>query len=226
MVEVHFQCRFPYTLVPPKWTYRLGLGLILMWKNLPQITRFAQERRGYGDTNSGLGLEYPTRPERVGYVRFWRWNWKVRGKIRTNKFYFPEADYLAALAALLRVHEKHEDAERIAAIMPLPAVELLPVPDPYDLANYSFNTYSPEIKHAHRLILEQRDFALAAKRAEAREGFTVPDGSGLSYLPDGSLLMHLAHGRTLAISEVFYLEFLYALRDAAKHARAYTPTEA
>lgn len=221
MLEVRFDRRFPYTLVPRKWTYREALGMILMWRNLSQIVQFAIEKRGYGNTDSGVGIEYPTRADRQGYIRIWRWKWHVHKKIKSKKYHIPKADYLAALVALLRVQDKHDDAERIRALMPLPPVELLPIPDPYDVSNYSFRTLEHDVRHALRLILEQRDFARAIERAENREGFTVEDGSGLSYEADGSLLMHLPHGRTQAISETLYLELLHALHQAAKDAQVY-----
>jgi hypothetical protein len=89
-------------------------------------------------------------------MRFWRWQWpqsekKKKGKLR--QWHFPEADYLATLAALLRVKGREPEAT------------LLPFPAPYDISNYTFNReFTDEIRQSMRLILDQRDFALAHQR--------------------------------------------------------------
>ncbi|HRI64141.1 MAG TPA: hypothetical protein PK156_07880 [Polyangium sp.] len=218
MDTVHFVPRCQYTIVPRKWTYRYSLGLIERWRNLGDVVRFAQERRGYGDTDWGCGIEYPTRPERRGFVRVWRWQWLEKNKIRTRKFHFPEADYLATLAALLRVNGRVDEAATIAQIMALPNVDLLPVADPYDISNYGFNVWSREIQHASRLIVEQESFALAAERAAAREGFVLRDGSGVSYAADGNVVLHLPHDRTSHLAEADYLKLVGELGRAASRA--------
>jgi len=222
MTSVQFTARCKYTIVPRKWTYRFSLGMIERWGDLRSVVRFAQERRGYGDTNSGVGIEYPVRPERRDDIRFWRWQWHVKKKIKTRKWHFPEADYLATLAALLRAKGWDEDAAKIAAIRPLPKVDILPVADPYDLSNYSFNTWIPDMMDALRLILEQESFVLATERAEQRLSFSVADGSGVDYLVDGSIELRLAHGRKKSMPEADYLRVLQeAQTTAAAACRTY-----
>jgi hypothetical protein len=222
MTSVQFIARCSYTIVPRKWTYRFSLGMIERWPDLRSVVRFAQERRGYGDTNSGVGIEYPVRPERRDDIRFWRWDWRVKGKIKTRKYHFPEADYLATLAALLRVKGWDEDAAKIAAIRPLPKVDFLPVADPYDLSNYSFHSWIPNMMDVMRLIVEQESFVLATERAENRLSFSVADGSGVDYLPDGSIELRLAHGRKKTMPEADYLRLLQeAQTTAAAACRTY-----
>jgi hypothetical protein len=215
---VEFTGRYKYTIVPRKWTYRFSLGMIERWRDLHSVVQFAQERRGYGDTDSGVGIEYPVRPERRDEIRIWRWVWRVKGKIHTRKYHFPEADYLATLAALLRVKGWDEDAKKIAAIRPLPQVDILPVPDPYDFSNYSFSRWIPDIMDVLRLIVEQESYALAMERAATRQGFVVADGSGVAYLPDGSLELRLAHGRKKMVAEADYLRLLHEAHASATNA--------
>lgn len=210
MPELSFSGRCPFTLVPYRWTYRLALGLIEMWRDLDAVARFALERRGYGNTDSGFGLEYPTRPDRQGMVRYWRWDWSVR-PLKTRKWHFPEADYLATLVARLRVAGKDELASPIVALMPLPEVTLLPHPDPYDIANYTFHCvhdFSYAFQHSLRMILDQRDFTRARERLTNRLPFTLPDGSGIEYRAAGKLILHLHHGHQQETTEEFYLSVL------------------
>jgi hypothetical protein len=216
MVELFYSLRCRYTIVPFHWTYRLSLGLIESWRNIDDMARFARERRGYGNTDSGFGLDYPTRPDRQGMVRFWRWDWRFK-RIKSRKFHFPEADYLATLAARLRVVGKNELAEQIALIMPLPDVQLLPKPDPYDISNYNFRniqlcTY--ELRHCLRIILDQRDFDLARERIRGRTPFTLADGSWIEYGEEGRLVLHLHRGHTQETTEDFYLSVLDASEKA------------
>ncbi len=218
---MQFYPRNKYTLVPRKWTYRYSLGIMWMierYSSLHRVVEFARKRSDFGETDFGCGIEYPTRPDRQGYVRFWRWNWNEKSKVKTRKFHVPEADYLAVLAARLRLEGWHAELEQIAAMADLPPVELLPVPDPYDVSNYGITTWLPQINHALRLILEQENFDLAAQRAHDRQGFVVADGSGVSYLSDGTIALNLPHGRTVTMLEADYLQILQAARIAARDA--------
>lgn len=228
-LEISFAAQCRYTIAPYRWTYRLSLGLVESWRNLDDIARFALKRVGYGNTDSGFGLEYPTREDRKGMVRFWRWDWRRPGRIRTRKYHFPEADYLATLAARLRVVGKDELAGPIARMMPLPDVELLPRPDPYDISNYRLHNprqLSYELGHCQRFILDQRDFALARQRLHDRAPFILPDGSRLEHGEDGRMVLHTQRGHTQETTVVFYLSVLdaterayraWASRDASRH---------
>jgi len=225
-VELTFTPRCGYTICPYAWTYRLALGLIESWPDLSQVAEWALRRSGYGNTDSGFGLEYPTRPEKAGLVRFWRWEWRTNRRVRTRKFHFPEADYLATLVALLRIRGFQSEAEAVArtALDALPVVQLMPSPDPYDLANYSFKEgYTHDVRQCMRLILDQRDFSLAAQRAVARKGFAVMDGSRLEYLGGGKLRLYLQRGHTQEVSEELYVHLLENVQravqrwDAAAH---------
>jgi hypothetical protein len=203
-----FTPRSDFTLCPYKWTYRLSLAHIEGWRDLDGVVKMAQVRGGYAQEYSGI-----EHAKQVGQMRFWRWQWPSngnrRGKIR--QWHFPEADYLATLAALLRVKGQESEAELVSQLLqtPLPDVTLLPLPDPYDLSNYTFNQkFTDTIRQSVRLILDQRDFALANQRAERREGFTVADGSQLVYRESGEILMTLHCGRSVTVSEALYREVL------------------
>ena len=206
MVELSFVPNCPYTIHPHKWTYRLALGLILSWRDLNDVANFARRRGSYGNTDSGFGLEYPTRPEKIGQVRFWRWSWQTNGRVKYRKYHFPEADYLATLVALLKLRGLSTDGLETDS---LPTVQLEESPDPYDLSNYGFNQeFSYDARHALRLILDQRDFVLADARAQDRQGFSVADGSRLEYLDNGKIRLILQRGFTQEIDEVLYLHLL------------------
>lgn len=211
VLELTFSGRCRYTIFPYHWTYRVALGLIESWPDLLQVADFAERRIGYGNTDSGFGLEYPTRPDRAGLVRFWRWNWRIKGRVKTRKFHFPEADYLATLAARLRQADLLGQAQAIENMHSggLPQVQLLPEPDPYDLSNYGLRgEVCAEAFPCLRMILEQRDFALASARAAARQGFTLPDGSQLRYLSKARLGLVLHSGHNLEVAESLYLKLL------------------
>lgn len=205
-IELSFVPKCPYTIEPYKWTYRLALGLILSWPNLGDVADFARRRGSYGNTDSGFGLEYPTRPERAGQVRFWRWTWRLNGRVKTRKYHFPEADYLATLVALLRVLGLSTDG---LDTQPLPEVELHQAPDPYDVSNYQFKqNFNYDALQAMRMILNQRDFALAKSRAQSRQNFSLEDGSRLEYQEGATIRLFLQRDLVQDIDEALYLHLL------------------
>lgn len=214
--QLSFTPRSNYTIQPHKWTYRLSLAHIEGWRDLASVVRTAHVRGGY--SQEYCGIEHA---KRAGQMRFWRWQWpqsdkqgKRRGKIR--QWHFPEADYLATLAALLRVKGQESEAVHVAQLspMPLPEVQLLPTPDPYEFSNYTFNReFTDEIRQCLRLILDQRDFARAQQRAERREGFSVTDGSHLVYQESGKILLTLHCKRTVEVSEALYCDLLGRVQE-------------
>ncbi len=216
MVRLFFTPQCAYTISPYKWTYRLSLGFIESWPDLLGVAKMAQERGGYHFDYSGIA--HATRPERTGQMRFWRWQWSEKGKKKgkARSYHFPECDYLATLVALLRVRGELAAAEAVAesAQQPLPEVQLLALPDPYDIYNYSYDKeYTYDAKQCLRMILDQRDFALTTKRAVAREGFGVEDGSRLAYRDDGTILLTLQRGHTQHVSEELYGHLLRSAQE-------------
>jgi hypothetical protein len=214
MVEFCFTPRSNYTISPHKWTYRLSLAHIDGWRNLDHVVEIALARGGYSQEYAGIA--HCRDETHRGKMQFWRMQWTdktgPRGKVR--QFHFPEVDYLATLSARLLIDGRADDAAgvRALAIEPLPDIVLLPVPDPYELSNYSFNKeFTYEVRHTVRLILDQRDFALAQRRAERREGYTIADGSRLVYLAEGQVRLHLPHGHTQDVSEVLYRDLITRL---------------
>ena len=215
MIAVTFQGRFPYTISPHRWTYPKALGTMLAWGNLKDVARFAIERRGYGNTDSGVGLDYPERPDRAGQVRIWRWDWSRR-KIKTRSFHLPEADYLATLVGLLRLRGMVEQAETVEALQPLPTVTVTNVPDPFYIGNYALEPFTYDAYHALRLTLELRNFDRAAEIFQAHEAVTFPDGSGISFPGDGAAHLTLVRGRTAQVSIDLYEAILAQARKATR----------
>ena len=211
MVEVSFQRRFPYTISPHRWTYPKALGTMLAWHNLDDVARFAVERRGYGNTDSGVGLDYPKKEDRAGQVRIWYWDWS-HPKLKTRSFHIPEVDYLATLAGLLRLRGHVEQAEAIEALQPLPTVTVTNIPDPFYIGNYVLEPFTYDAYHALRLTLELRDFDRASELFQARETVTLPDGSGLSFPDDGTVFLTLVRGRTTQVSVELYETILAQAR--------------
>ena len=68
----------------------------------------------------------------------------------------------------------------------------------------------------HALILDQRDFSLAAQRAVARKGFAVMDGSRPEYLGGGKLRLYLQRGYTQEVSEELSVHLLENVQQAAQ----------
>jgi hypothetical protein len=216
MVTLTFTARCPYTICPYKWTYRLSLGFILNWRDPLEVAKIALKRGGYSFDYHGIGPS-----KHAGQLRFWRWQWSEKSgcKGKERAFHFPEYDYLATLGALLRLNGEESLAQSVEqlATEPLPEVRLLPIPDPYDLSNYTFSReFTGDARQCIRLILDQRDFALANARAEAREGFSVADGSRLDYGDDGMLLLTLQKGRTQLVPEELYLHMLKSAQEAVE----------
>lgn len=214
MIELWFTPRSPYTIHPHKWTYRLSLAHIDGWRNLDHVVEMALARGGYSQEYAGIA--HCRDDAHQGKMQFWRMQWTdktgPRGKVR--QFHFPEVDYLATLSARLLIEEKADDATRIRALAqePLPTVSLLPVPDPYELSNYTFNKeFTYAVRHTVRLILDQRDFALAQCRAESCEGYTLADGSRLEYLSAGQVRVHLPKGHSQDVPEALYHELVTRL---------------
>lgn len=174
MPTVTFTPHSPYTLRPYAWTYACALGVILAWHDRSAVARFAQERYSYGNTDSGIGLEYPTSPERAGQVRVWYWQWGIKSKTKTRKFHIPEADYLATLAALLRAHGEEAEARTLAALQPLPFVEITCAPDRGNPGNYTITPFSYDAYHCLQLALRPSD------------GTVTEQGDGLLVLTMGS----------------------------------------
>ena len=208
VIQAIFQGSWRYTIVPHHWTYLKALGTLLAWHQLSDLARFAQERRGYGNTNSGIGLEYPTLPARAGQVRLWHWDWNQK-KPKTRKFYIPESDYLATLIALLRLHNCAEEANLVAALSPsLPNVIILPEPDRFYIGNWTLTPFHWEAYHGLRLILETRDFAKVSTHATQQSTLLLPDNSRISFPQNGTVLLTLTRGRTCEIPESLFTELL------------------
>ncbi len=212
VVQATFQGSWRYTLVPHHWTYLSALGTMLAWPYLSDLAGCATERRGYGNTDSGIGLEYPTRLERAGQVRVWYWDWGTR-PLKTRKYHIPEADYLAVLVALLRAHDRPEEADSVAALHPsLPEITVLREPDRFYIGNWTLTPFSWDAYHCLRLILETRDLEKVATSAATQSPLFLPDNTGISFLEDDTVLLTLTRGRTCQVPTPLFTELLAQLQ--------------
>ena len=96
--EPRIHARNNYKVSPVQDSFIESLSLMLTWPNLPQLAQLAQQRSGYGNTDWGIGLEYPVRTERADQIRFWHWTLQPGKRPKTRKYHRPERDYLGTLA--------------------------------------------------------------------------------------------------------------------------------
>jgi hypothetical protein len=180
-----------YQLTPSTRQTRSALAVILAYGSLPTIAKAALERGEYGETDRGLGLEYPTRPDRADQVRIWYWEWRNRkGKspktsnphrLVTRKFHIPESLYLAVLVGVLEARGYTQEAQTIRTAKALADVGVQYIPDPYSQDNYQLQPHSTEAQLCLHVALCQRDFERTRQHAQEQSGFTVQDESWLMF---------------------------------------------
>lgn len=221
-----------YRLEPEHAGARIALGLVLCMGSLELVADAAYRRVGYGNTDFGFGLDdYPTRPERAGMVRWWRWDWVEKrdaqgrgtGKHRTKvrRFHLPEATYLAVLASVLRENGWLEDAAKVAAMIPVQQLPAQPISvrfdPPLERGNYQFTDYSREHDHCLNFILRlglEHARELALKRAADAPGVAEwSAGTGRQALAygDQGLTLHWDPQTQTVVSESAYLDVLEQL---------------
>ena len=210
MVTIAFKPRLHgqknYVVCPPEPSFVTSLGLMLTHPNLQQLPTLAVQRRGYGCSEFGIGIEYPKRGAHLGEVRLWQ---------STRTFYQPEGDYLGTLAGLMRAHDWHEEAEIVEGILPVTPVEVRYQPDIYDLFNYRLTPFSHEAHHCLSFILGQRDLTLAQERARTQTGFAIDwPRSALAYLDSDILEITLSREKKHVIGSTLYNELLAQIPDA------------
>lgn len=221
-----------YSLEPAHQAAQIALGLTLCMGSFQTVADAAYHRVGYGNTDYGFGLDdYPTRPDRAGMVRWWRWNWvekkDVQGRgtgkhrTKTRKFHLPEATYMGVLAAVLRENGWLQDAEKVEAMI---AAQQLPVEKfsvrfapPLARGNYQFTDYSREYDHCLSFILElglERARELALKREGhglgGLDSSKETSGKFLEY-GDENLTLHWNSNTQQVVSESAYLDVLEQL---------------
>jgi hypothetical protein len=186
-----------YQLTPSTRQTRSALAVILAYGSLPTIAKAALERGEYGETDRGLGLEYPTRPDRADQVRIWYWEWRNRkgkspkttnpNRLVTRKFHIPENLYLAVLVGILESRGYKQEAQTIRAAKALADVSVQYIPDPYSQDNYQLQPHSTKAQLCLHVALCQRDFERTRQHAKEQSGFTIQDESWLmfyQYRPD------------------------------------------
>jgi hypothetical protein len=159
-----------YRLEPTNWITEVSLKIVLCYGNLPTVARAALERQGFGETDRGFGLEYSTRADKVGFVRWWRWDWRERKdktggyRIKTRKFYIPEPTYLGVLVGVLRAHDLILEANAIVEQMPCEEIVVEFIPSIYDYNNYRIEPYDREYRVCLVQILETGNLQQARDR--------------------------------------------------------------
>jgi hypothetical protein len=152
-----------YKCEPCDWMTQVSLQVILCYGSLPIVARAALARQGFGETNRGLGLEYPTRADKIGFVRWWRWDWHQRQnetggyRLKTRKFHLPERIYLGVLVGVLRAHDLVEEADAIAAQMAYDDILVEFIPSIYDSSNYQIDPADRDVRVCLVDILQMGD---------------------------------------------------------------------
>jgi hypothetical protein len=246
MIHLDFQPDLRYSenyrLEPESPSARQALAVMMAYGNLPVLAQAAVQRYGYGNSNYGHGLEYPTRPERVGQVRIWYWQWcKRKGphptsknphKIKVRKYHLAENIYLAVLAGVLEAHGLHSEAATIGEIMPLAAIAVSYQPNIYSIGQYKITPFATNTHQCLMVALALHDLPRSYALAQARQGFVFDDQSllqlenyvpaairrrELRYAEDGKLhwLSSSLGGeaQTTALDEALYLQVLEQLRQ-------------
>jgi hypothetical protein len=180
-----------YSISPSTRQTHSALAVILAYGSLPTIAKAALERGEYGETDRGLGLEYPTRTDRADQVRIWYWEWRERkGKspktsnphrLVTRKFHIPESLYLAVLVGVLEARGYTQEAQAIRAAKPLADVNVQYIPHPYSQDNYQLQPHSTKAQLCLHVALCQRDLARTRQHARKQSGFAVQDESWLMF---------------------------------------------
>jgi hypothetical protein len=170
-----------------------ALSVICAYKSLERVADAAIHRQGYGETDHGLGLEYPTRADRADQVRIWYWEYRTRKgphptcrfpyKIVTRKYHIPERLYLSVLASLLAAQGLHTESQAIQALRPLDSIDIRYTPLIYGPLQYKIEPFSSEAQHCLMVILGLHNLALTTRYANARQGFDWFEQSTLPAVP-------------------------------------------
>jgi hypothetical protein len=180
-----------YQIVPESTEARSALSVILAYGSLPVVAKAALQRGEYGETNRGLGLEYPTRPDRAEHVRLWYWQWRTRkgkspkttntDRLVTRKFYIAERLYLAVLVGVLECRGYSAEAQAIRATKPLAEITVEYSTDIYRPGNYKIVPYSAEASLCLHIALIQHDLEKTRQHARDNTGFVASDNSWLNF---------------------------------------------
>lgn len=113
-----------YAIDPATPEIWAAVAAIRHWGALPDLAHFAVARHGYGDTDAGFGVIYPTDRDEydtqvlgehiaTGHVQiygFW-------GPPAGYEIELPEATYLEVLAAVLHARGHHDDALSVTRLL-------------------------------------------------------------------------------------------------------------
>lgn len=208
------QKRRSYSVQPDDQNLRRGLDIIFAWGHLNEVMKFALERRGWHSEFGYCGVEYPTRPQREGQVRYcFKANWWAK---RYRKCHAPEAEYVGLLAAIARLNGWDKWVRDLEAFVPVTPVNLRLTPDIYDIENYHGITGQNSFCLA--MILGLFNFEKAREYAQERKGFYIkPVHEGIhysahqvQYLPEKRMRLRIGQ-QELTVRESKYLDVLDAV---------------
>jgi hypothetical protein len=207
-----------YDIEPSTSLHLSALDLVFCWGNLEQVAEFALKRQGFMNSDSGLGLEYPIRPEKAGLIRQCWWEYKPlkepnsigrsKYKVKIRKFYMPESIYLGALVGVLRSQGYVDLANAIDRTNIIEPVRVEYLPSIYDTFNYRFSEYSRECSDCLVMVLLLKDLLQTRALASSRQGFEGQNRLQLRYQDDATLLLSWANDTETTVSEFVYLEVL------------------
>ncbi len=171
-----------YTLHPLTKQAEQALAVICSYGNLPTIAKAALNKGEYANTDSGHGLEYPTREDRADQVRIWYWQWRKRkgqgsvgsdqtDKIIKRKFHIPEKVYLGVLVGVLDCNGYLEEANLIRAAKIFEPITVQYVPNIFNETQYKFEPFSYEAQTCLRIALSLKNLQLSRELAMSRTGF-------------------------------------------------------
>jgi hypothetical protein len=156
---------------------------------------------------AGCGLVYPTRPDRLGFVRLLEGRHDPkRDQFRVRRFHVRESLYLGVLRGALLAHDHLESARDLERLAPLEDIVVRYALDVYSLSNYTLEPFTSESLACLAHVLTWRNFDTARAMIEAR----TPWG-GLRFETDG-LCIPGADGARVLVSSASYLEVLEGVR--------------
>ena len=207
----NLQKRRSYSVVPDDQNLRRGLNMIFSRGNLRLVIEYALTRTSWMAEFGWGGIEYPTRADRAGQVRYC-WLPVRFGAEKVRKCHAPESEYLGLLLGVARHNGWYKQVRALEALNPQP-IDVRLTPDIYALEDYT--TGGPIVALCLAVILGRFDLERSRSLAQQQQGFAEQSKRGtvlygweeLEYLPAGKLRIK-AMGVEKIVPEKKYLEVL------------------
>ncbi len=210
--------RRSYGTDPKDINLERGLDMIFSRRDLRVVMRYALTRQSWIAEFGWGGIEYPSRADRSGMVRYcWLPNPDAR---RLRKCHAPESEYLGLLLGVAKHLGWQHQIVALEKLNP-DAIDVRLTPDVFELENYRVR--GVETLWCLATILSIGDFALAQAWADSRTGYDlIPQREGViysaikaDYLKDGIMRLQIADQERL-VHEKKYLEVLEKLLSIHK----------